>query len=214
MKFSLRNTLMAAMAGAASTKKTEPEELDMSSAGIKNYALDPDALAIDQVKLPQGCGDLFVDYNAFVNFYDAAISVLAAKRGPTAKGVADLFAVSEIRSEMNSLFPNMSSESPIDQIIEAQICQYEKIWMNKEGAAGGFKKVERPSSSNEALQDHLISIADKLYRDSRKVLVDSLAARARQKQKADFLASKWLDVLRAREAGRAKLGDVLKNAGE
>ena len=86
--------------------------------------------------------------------------------------------------------------------------------MNKEGAAGGFKKVERPSSSNEALQDHLISIADKLYRDSRKVLVDSLAARARQKQKADFLASKWLDVLRAREAGRAKLGDVLKNAGE
>ncbi len=165
-----------------------------------------EALDWDNQVFPEGCGNPFLDTHQFIQFYNAAISSLVAERGVNAKAADELFAISEISSEMATLFPNFAEESPVDRLIITQLCQFQKVRMAtvKPGETARAKII----SKDEDLHKHLVSVAPRLYRDSRALIKASLADRAVERRRAQFIASKRDDILRAREEGRRKLRDL------
>jgi hypothetical protein len=156
--------------------------------------------------LPEGCGNPFADMPLFMNFFDNAIAHMVAKRGPTAKGVVDLFAVAEMRDRLTELAVNPQTESPIDRLILSQLCLYERVATQKHlSGKGPGGKIQ---ASDDSLHDHLASIAPKLYKDTRTLVVEALAARAREREKENALASKWADIRRAHQLGADKIRDL------
>jgi hypothetical protein len=158
---------------------------------------------------PDGCGNPYIDFPRFVTFFDGSISMMAAKRGHDAKGVSDLFAVLALREEMAYLFPNYTEESPIDRMIVAQLCQYQKI------RALEMRPGSTPlliAADDERLADHLALVSSKLYLDSRQLMKESLSDRAKRKKEENFLASKQGEIWKAREKGRDKASDLIEEA--
>lgn len=160
----------------------------------------------DNQTLPEGCGNPFMDVHQFMMFYNASISAMVAKRGQTAKHVAELFAVSEMSNEIATLFPNFAEESPIDRLVITQLCNFQKI-RAKQIKPGDLKKAAILSSDVD-LHSHLVDVAPHLYRDSRKLILSSLADRSAETKRAQYMASKRDEILKAREAGRQKLRDL------
>ena len=81
----------------------------------------------DEKALPEGCGNPYAEAVRFRDFYDNTLAFMAARRGANAKGIVDLYAVGAIRDEITALFPNYTEESPIDRLVMAQLCQFQKI---------------------------------------------------------------------------------------
>ncbi len=179
-----------------------PRAFGSSNGGVLSF----ETTSWDSQTMPGGCGNPFRDAHEFMEFYDAAISSLVAKRGPDARGVTELFAVDEMSSEIRGLFPNYVEESPIDRLVSTQLCQFQKV-RAAQIKPGGSAKVEIISSDID-LQNHLVAVANKLYTDSRKLLVSAFSERAQEQKKAHYLASKKSDILKAREHGHKKIKDI------
>jgi hypothetical protein len=159
---------------------------------------------------PDGCGNPYFEPASFLNFYQATLNMMVVKRGPAAPGVAELYAVAELRSELNSIVPNPSEESAIDRLIMTQLCNFRKINTGTKLQANIASKDLMILSTSEALHEHLIKLAPKLYKDSRAYVVSVMAARARAREQEDLLASRWGDIRRARENGRSKIRDLFE----
>jgi len=164
--------------------------------GVKNSAPE-------SVVLPNGCGNPYADVPEFISFFESAIQLMAAKRGAEAKGVVDLFSVSEIRSEMRQLFPSLGEESPVDRLIISQLCNYQKIHLLS--ASMTSTKVE---SSLEKLHDHLAAIAGPMYKDSKKLMLAAVNEMEKNKQAEGLVAAKWSDIRKARQMGRKQVRDL------
>ena len=133
--------------------------------------------------------------------------MLVAKRGVSTKGAGDLFAVSELRVELNTLIPNPTGETALDRLIVSQLCQFADVERQSRGARGMTQSAKIDTSS-DVLLDHLSNVGTRLYVDARKIVVAALADRARQRQKDNLLATKWSEIRRAREMGRQKIDDL------
>jgi len=175
-------------------------------AETRNRVVDFESYAWDQGAMPEGCTTPFPDPGRFIAFFDAAITAMAAKRGADARGVVDLFAVSELRVQMISQFPNLSDESPLDRLIIKQVCQYQKI--RNADFKIGMGKVPEVSSSDDGLHDHLAGVASHLYGDARKLMEEARGERNRMRERAKMMASKAGDISRARSLAREKVKDL------
>lgn len=156
--------------------------------------------------MPEGCGQAYQEVDRFLDFYEASIADIVVKRGAKAKGVDDLFAVSELRKKMRTTFPNYTQESPIDRLIISQLCQFQKVRSTQIVPGALDKAVIR--SSDKDLQEHFISIATRLFRDSSGLLHEELRKKALEKRNSRELASREAEVERARELGRRKIDDM------
>jgi len=164
--------------------------------------------AWDTQSMPEGCGNPFRDAHEFMTFFDATISSVVAKRGPEARGVGELFAVSEMSNEIRGLFPNFVEESPIDRLVSTQLCNFLKVRAAQMKPGSNLKATI--ASADIDLHNHLVAVAPQLYTDSRKLLVSALAERAIELKKAQYMASKKNDILKARENGRKKISDIFE----
>lgn len=178
-----------------------------ASSESRNRVVDFESTAWDKGSMPEGCETPFPDPGRFIAFFDASISAMAAKRGAEARGVVDLFAVSELRVEMISQFASLSDESPLDRLIIKQVCQYRKI-RNSEFKIGQGKLPEI-GSSDDGLHDHLAGVAAHLYADARKLMEGARGERMRERERERMLASKAGDVARARAMARDKVKDLM-----
>ncbi len=160
----------------------------------------------DNQTLPEGCGNPFLDTHLFLQFYNATISSAVAKRGKDSKGISELFAVSEISNEMATLFPNFAEESPVDRLVISQLCQFQKARTPQVKPGETSKAIIR--SSDLDLHAHFVSLAIPLFRDSRKLLVAALADRSAETRRAQYIAAKRDEILKARESGRRKIQDI------
>jgi hypothetical protein len=160
--------------------------------------------------LPEGCGNPFQDNSAFFAFFDQAIETAAAKRGPAVKGIADLFAVSELKRELDTLMVNPQEESPIDRLINSQLCLFQKVQTSAKMSGNSKTNPLTIPSDDEMLHDHLLALAPKLYRDCRKIMVEVLSERAKERQKQNILQNRWAEVRKARESGREKIQDLFQ----
>jgi len=160
----------------------------------------------ENLTFPEGCGKPFQDPALFYDFYNSAINAMAAKSGSEGKGIPDLYAVSELRSDFQDLFPNFTDESPIDRLVIAQLCLYEKI--RAQQMKPGAPATTLIQSYDVTLHEHLLAISTQLFTDARKIMVDSLSAQARLRQKNENVRSKWAEIRKAREAGRRKIVDL------
>src|SRR5690606_3326969 len=104
--------------------------------------------------MPDDCKSAYPDTGGFLAFFDNSIAMMVAKRGPGAKGAVELFAVSELRSELDARVPNPGTETALDRLIVSQLCQYREIYQgeNPQAAVGRRLIIE---ASNEGLHDHL-----------------------------------------------------------
>jgi len=160
----------------------------------------------DEKALPEGCGNPYAETIKFREFYDNALAYIAAQRGAQSKGVIDLFAVSAIRDEITALFPNYSEESPVDRLIMAQLCQYQKI------AAQMMNLKDKPLqilASNIQLQDHLILVSKKMYLDAKALLLEAAADLKKREREDASVKVRFTQVLRAREESRNRVQGLL-----
>jgi len=164
-------------------------------------------LQIEQ--FPKGCGNPYLDISEMLAFYDLTIETIAAQRGINAKGLSELFAVSEMKKGIDTLIVNPQEESPLDRLIVTQLCHYRSI-LNKDlqNKDGSDEKIV--TSTDSSLQEHLLSISQKLYKDSRILTTEMIAARAKEIQKNGQIEAKWADVKKARDNGRAKVRDLFE----
>jgi hypothetical protein len=167
-----------------------------------------EAKALRVAVFPQGCSYAIKDSSEFLIFFDLAIETIAAKSGPKAKGVPELFAVSEIRQAMNRSVVNPQEEPPVDQLIVKQLCKYQSIMTVKKGIGESTQNPLTVTSDNADLHDHLKLIAPKLYSDSRALAVELLSEREKAAKRQNLLTEKWQNVLDAREEGRSKIRDL------
>lgn len=158
--------------------------------------------------MPEGCGNPYQDVAAFLGFYDLTIETIAATRGPHAKGVPELFAVSEIKKALDTLLTNPQEESPLDRLISSQLCNFQKIQTTAKMQGQSKADPVNIKSADAVLHDHLVLLAPKLFRDARKLAVEILAERSKEKQKNGILEQKWAEIHQAREEGRAKIRDL------
>jgi hypothetical protein len=180
--------------------------LEASPAETRNRVVDFESYAWDQGSMPEGCDTPFPDPGRFIAFFDASIAAMAAKRGAEARGVVDLFAISELRTEMISQFPSLSDESPLDRLIIKQVCQYRKI--RNSDFKIGMGKLPEINSSDDGLHDHLVGVSARLYGDARKLMEEARAERNRFREKEKMMASKAADISRARALAREKVKDL------
>lgn len=179
--------------------------------GVSQASIERSGRAIGTEVLPEGCGNPFADAGSFINFYEAALASLAARMGADTSNVADLFAVNELRAELNTLIPNPSEESAIDRLIMAQLCRYQKIHTQtslREGRTNA-RRLEI-LSTGERLHEHLLAIAPQMYRDARSYVVTVLAERARAKQSDEEMERRWSEVEKARRRARMKIRDLFE----
>jgi hypothetical protein len=123
--------------------------------------------------------------------------------------IAELFAVLSLRDKMREIFPNLGEESPLDRLIIAQLCFFEKVQRVKYAKPGQAPLVLLPIDAE--LHTHLTSIAPQLYQDSRKLMVDALAIRARERKQNIDLEHRWGEIQRARKKGEEKIEDLVKS---
>jgi hypothetical protein len=130
--------------------------------------------AQEKLPLPEGCGNPFVPPGVFGDFYEKVIQSSLIEKGSVSKAHIQLFAVNSLRKYMAEKFPNPTDGDAVDRHIRAQICSY----------AQGKKDV---STSSVDLHQHLLSISEKLFMDTKKIASDALALEVeRQKLVAKF----------------------------
>jgi hypothetical protein len=157
--------------------------------------------------LPDGCGNPYAEAIRFREFYDNVIAYMAAKRGSQSKGVVDLFAVSAVRDEISVLFPGYTEESPVDRLVMAQLCQYQKI------AAQSLNLGDKPLlilASDTNLHDHLSLVAKKMYGDSKALLLEAVSDERKKQRDAAGLKMRFTEVLRAREESNRRVRDLVE----
>ena len=164
---------------------------------------------LSEVTLPDSCKSPYRDSPSFIEFFNTTIYVMAAKKGSSSDGVVDLFGVWSLREKMREIFPNLGEESPLDRLIVAQLCLFEKVQFEKYSRPGQSPLVISPADGD--LHTHLLSIAPRLYQDSRKLMVDALAVRAKEQKQNLSLSRQWDEILRAREKGEEKNRDLLRS---
>jgi hypothetical protein len=161
------------------------------------------ALEVDAVRpFPDGCGNPFSDAGDFISFFESSVSQLAAKRGPDARGVVDLFSVSEIRSELTSSFGRTGQDAVLERLIVGQLCNFSRIALLQ-------AKSQPIDSADDRLMDHLAGIAPRLYRDARAILLTALDERRRLVQKESLLSARAAEVQRARALARSRVKELL-----
>lgn len=175
-------------------------------AGAKSLQYTEDSLPGEEA-LPEGCGNPFVESKPFFEFFEASIAFAAAERGPDTKGVAELFAVSELERDLIRLVPNLSEESPIDKLVRSQVCHYLEIYEKQRDTR--VKKKKLPTSDDPGLHDHLVKIAPKLFEDSLKVVEAVVMEQAAHDRKKERLSRKLHNIRKARRLGRAKVDEKL-----
>lgn len=169
-------------------------------ASIKSGA----SIADVAVPFPNGCGNPFSDIPNFVQFFEASLAQIAAKRGAESKGVVDLFAVAALRSELDRSFPNPSRESPLDRMIYSQLCNFSKVVLLQ-----GPEALNAVTSADDRLAEHLVKVSSRLLQDAKKVYRDAAAERAVAKQKQAAFEARAGEVRKAQELGRQRIQDIL-----
>lgn len=168
---------------------------------MRTLSLRYEASVGDPTVFPDGCENPYKDMNEFMQFYESAIVELVVDRGGSGKGVSDLFAISEMRSDMRDAFPNLSEENPVDRLIASQLCQFQKFYY-RQVPANGKMRSDPITSGNRDLHKHLLLVGPKLYKDSRKIVVESLAQQSKLKDRVNRLAARRQEIRKARKAGR------------
>ena len=143
-----------------------------------------------------------------MEFFNTTLYVMAARKGSSAPGIADLFGVISLREKMNELFPNLGEESSLDRLVVAQVCLFDKV-QNEKYARPGQPPLVIPPTDAE-LHAHLTTIAGRLYQDARKLMIEALAVRAKEKKQNLNLSRQWDEILRAREKGEEKNQELLR----
>jgi hypothetical protein len=159
--------------------------------------------------LPENCGGAFPDIAGFLTFFDTSLSYMAAKRGATAKGVAELFAVSELRSSLDAKIPNPTGESVMDRLIVSQLCQFRQIYLTENPQQGLSGRRVLIDASNDSLHDHLSKIAPMLYKDARDHAEKVLMEIAKNQRRNELLERKREEIRKARAGGRARVADLI-----
>jgi hypothetical protein len=174
---------------------------------VGSKVLDFQESTRDEKALPEGCGNPYAETIKFRDFYDNTLAFMAARRGAHSKGVVDLFAVSAIRDEIAVLFPNYTEESPVDRLIMAQLCQYQKI------AAQGLNLKDKPlmiKASDSSLADHLVIVSAKMYTDAKALLLEAVAVQRKKEKDDSGLRARYTEVLNAREESRSRVQNLLE----
>lgn len=164
---------------------------------------------LSDITLPDSCKSPYRDAPLFIEFFNTSLYVMAAKKGASGTGVADLFGVLSLREKMRELFPNMGEDNPLDRLIVAQLCLFEKVQVAKYSRPGQAPLVIAPSDGD--LHAHLVSIAARLYEDSRKLMIEALAVRAKEQKQNLNLSRQWGEILKAREKGDEKNRELLRS---
>lgn len=162
-----------------------------------------------EITLPETCKSPYREAPNFLEFFNTSIYVIAAQQGAGTSGVADLFAVEGLREYLREIFPSMGEESPLDRLIVAQLCLFEKVQIEKRSRPGTTRIVISPMDKD--LQEHLLAIAPRLYQDSRTLMIEALAFRAREKKQNLNLERQWGEVRKARKIGFDKIKDLVKD---
>ncbi|NCN26777.1 hypothetical protein GW915_04310 [bacterium] len=157
--------------------------------------------------LPEECENPFVESRPFFEFYEATIASMAVERGAESKGVAELFAVSELAEDLVDLVPNNAEESPIDRLVRSQICHYQEVFEKKRDPR--VKTKVAATSNDSELHDHLSKIAPQLFKDSIKIVESVLMKQAKDDKVREDFRRKMANVKKARRLGRAKIDDSL-----
>jgi hypothetical protein len=130
--------------------------------------------AQEKIPLPEGCGSPFVSAGVFGAFYEKAIQNSLIEKGVVSKSHIQLFGVNSLRKYIAEKFNNPTDGDAIDRHIRAQLCLYAK----------GKKDIFATSPS---LHEFLISISEKLLKDTKKIAADAQAKEVeRQKLVAKF----------------------------
>jgi hypothetical protein len=166
-------------------------------------------IRLEEVTLPDSCKSPYRDAPTFIEFFNTSITVMAAKKGANAAGVSDLFGVWNLREKMREVFPNLGEESPLDRLIVAQLCLFQKVQIEKYARPGQAPLVI--TATDNDLQTHLSSIAPRLYQDARKLMVEALGVRAKERKQNLNLSRQWDEILKAREKGDEKNRDLLRS---
>lgn len=159
---------------------------------------------------PEGCGTAFQDVVRFMEFFESAASMLVVNRGPQARGAVDLFAVIGLRNRLLEINANYSSESPIDRLVIAQLCQFRKIRAQQQ--LTGQVKGQQISAADEDLHAHLAAVAASLLKDAHMIVKSALVEKARLSNEERLLAQRKSQVLEAKRAGEQK-AESLVNPG-
>lgn len=184
-------------------------EVSLPEEYMRTLALRYEATVGDPTVFPDGCNNPYKDMNDFTQFFESAIVEIVVDQGAAAKGVGDLFAVSEMRSDMREAFPNLSEENPVDRLIASQLCQFQKFNLQK--SPPGKVRPDPITSGNRELHKHLLLVGPKLYKDSRKIVMESLAQQAKLKDRVNRLAARRLEIRKARKMGRELVGDLFSS---
>jgi|GEM_PF-3145633 len=164
---------------------------------------------LNEITLPDSCKSPYRDAPLFIEFFNTSLYVMAARKGANGTGVADLFGVLSLREKMRELFPNMGEDNPLDRLIVAQVCLFQKVQTEKYARPGQAPLVITPADAD--LHTHFVSISSRLYQDARKLMIEALAIRAKEQKQNLNLSRQWDEILRAREKGDEKNKDLLRS---
>lgn len=160
---------------------------------------------VSEITMPESCGNPYRESPNFMQFFHSTLLVMAAEKDNSEKGMTDLFAVLALREKMRDMFPSMGEESPLDRLVIAQLCNFHSIELAKRSSKT-FRFIIAPTSKD--LHTHLIGIAPRLYQDSRKLMIEALAAKAREKNKLVDLERQWDRVQRVKALGEEKVKNL------
>lgn len=164
---------------------------------------------IAETVLPETCKSPYKESAKFIEFYQAALYVMAGKADVAETALVNLFAVKAMRQKMRDLFPTMPEESPLDRLIVAQLCQFERFEISRRSTVGQ-RVVILPTSPE--LHRHLSAISVRLFEDSRKLIVEALAAKARERRETIDLERHWDRVQRVEAQGQDKVKSLLNQS--
>jgi hypothetical protein len=165
---------------------------------------------VSPLPFPEGCGNPYMDLVSFMAFYESTIQHMAAERGPEAKGVADLFAVWELRTWVAYQGTDPTTDSPLDRLIISQLCQFQRIETKAQIGVSKPTSVGIESSSN-ALHTHLSLVASRLYAEVREWVVAYKIELAKKRRQESLTHRKIEDIRKARDRGRAQVFDIIKD---
>ncbi len=149
----------------------------------------------EKLPLPEGCGNPFVPPGVFGDFYEKTIRSSLVEKGSVSKSHIQLFAVNSLRKYMAEKFPNPTDGDAVDRHVRAQLCLY----------AQGKKDI---LASSPSLHEYLLSISEKLLKDTKKIASDALAREVeRQKLVAKFESRQGL-IEHAERLGEQEVSSV------
>jgi hypothetical protein len=155
------------------------------------------------MSFPGGCDNAFAEAKKFRDFFESTISLMAAERGATAKGISDLFATSELSQHLLDLKPAYFEESPVDRLMKSQLCKFEEVY--KAERKPGVESKEALTSNNPLLHDHLAKVSSKLFKDAYRIVEQAAMEKAKEKQQEEMMQGKAKEVDKARKLGREKV---------